>query len=175
MAERFQTRGPTGAPAWREGTTQSTGPDNSGEIIALNSQGHVDSSMLPPEVENRTEIVAASETIPANSLVNYHYDPTANARMVRLADNSNNRPAQGFVIAGVAQSENATVYDLGEFVTSVTGTTGNNVYLGNNGQIINAALDINDIANANRLFQTVGYYVAQDRVGFEYSEGEMIE
>ncbi len=61
---------------------------------------------------------------------------------IRLADNSNSRPAHGFVLTAVASAAAGTVYPLDALNTAITGLTpGADYYLGTAGGVVTPALD----------------------------------
>ncbi len=91
-----------------EATVVSAGAGDAGEIVALDSNGLLDVSVLPVGVGPNVKLVLASENIGAGKYVNI-YDNTGTPN-VRLADNSNSREAHGFLLDAVTSGNNATVY-----------------------------------------------------------------
>lgn len=113
------------------GTQTSTGATNANQIPALDSSGHLDVSLLPVGVGPDVAVIVASEALSAGNYVNIY----SNAGVVncRKADNSNDRPAMGYVIASVASAASATVYFEGGN-SNLTGLTiGARYYLGTAG------------------------------------------
>lgn len=92
-----------------QATVTSAGAGNDGDIIALDSTGRIDVSVLPVGVGPDVASITVSEAagLAAGDYVNI-FDSTG--EKVRLADNSNNRPAHGFVKAGYADAATAIVY-----------------------------------------------------------------
>lgn len=91
-----------------EATVVSTGAGDAGEVVALDSSGKLDVSVLPTGVGPNVKVLLASEAIGAGKYVNiYDNGGTPN---VRLADNSNGREAHGFVKDAALSAANATVY-----------------------------------------------------------------
>lgn len=89
----------------------SAGAGDANKIIATNSQGKLDSTLLPTGVGEETVSIVASENLSAGDFVNiYDNGGTPN---IRKADASNNRPAHGFVLASVAAAASGTVYRTG--------------------------------------------------------------
>ena len=107
----------------------SLGAASAGQLVGLDAAGKLDVSVLPTGIGADTQAATASEALTAGDLVNI--DP-ANGQ-VRKADNSNGRPADGFVIAAVANGATATVYFDGTNA-SVTAPLGP-VYLGTAGGV----------------------------------------
>jgi hypothetical protein len=91
-----------------EATVISAGAGDAGEVVALDASGKLDVSVLPTGVGPDVKIILASEAIGAGKYVNI-YDNTGVAN-IRLADNSNSRPAHGFVKDAVLSAANGTVY-----------------------------------------------------------------
>jgi len=135
--------------------TTSAGAADSGKIPALGPDGKFDSSMYNAGSGVQTQPVLASEAIGAGKFVNLY----ANAGVIncRLADNSNSRPAHGFVLAAVASAAVAAVHDLDAMNTGMTGlTVGADYYLGTAGGVITPALDATT-ATAGTIDQKLGY------------------
>lgn len=113
------------------GTVVSTGAPNDGDIVALDSTGKIDVSVLPIGVGPDVTIVPAFEALGAGKYVNIFLD--TGVAKARLADNSNNRPAHGWVKASVTIGANATIYFEGPN-DGLTGLTiGAREYLGTAG------------------------------------------
>lgn len=91
-----------------EATVISAGAADAGEVVALDSNGLLDVSVMPVGVGPNVKVVLASENIGAGKYVNI-YDNTGTPN-VRLADNSNSREAHGFLLDAVTSGNNATVY-----------------------------------------------------------------
>lgn len=96
----------------------SGGAADANKIVATNSAGVIDPSMMPPGVEITTVSVVSTDALPARSLINIYNN--AGTRNARLADASNGRQAHGFVLAAVAANVAATVYESG----TITGFAG---------------------------------------------------
>lgn len=91
-----------------EATVISAGAADAGEVVALDSNGLLDVSVMPVGVGPNVKVILASENIGAGKYVNI-YDNTGTPN-VRLADNSNSREAHGFLLDAVTSGNNATVY-----------------------------------------------------------------
>lgn len=91
-----------------EGQTSSAGVADAGKMVALNNQGKVDLTMLPTGIGPDTALLVASENISAGDYINIWND--TGTPKVRLADNSNNRPAHGFVLNAFTTGQNALIY-----------------------------------------------------------------
>lgn len=134
--------------------TSSAGVADAGKFVALGADGKIDPTMYNAGSGPASRSVPASEALTAGNLVNFF----ANAGVVnvRKADNSNSRPAHGFVLAGVASGANATVYDLDGVISGLSGLTpGSTYYLGTAGAVVTPALDATTAA-AGSIDQKIG-------------------
>lgn len=137
------------------GLSVSAGAADAGKLVATDSSGKLDVSLMPIGIGANTTICPASEAIGAGKFVNFHSN--AGAMNVRLADNSNGRQADGYVKDAVANAAQATVYQLDTTNTALTGLTpGSRYWLGTAGGVIPTALDPTDTANAGKLCQELG-------------------
>ena len=142
-----------------EATTVSNGASNGGDLVALNSNGKVDESMMPDGIGADTCTVIASEALSANSLVNI-YDDGGTAK-ARKADQSNARKAMGYVKTAVESGSSATIYKEG----TLTGTSfviGDNYFLGTNGSATNTPP-----TTSGYLWQIVGVAMSATEIDIE--------
>lgn len=116
-----------------EATVISAGAGDAGEIVALDASGKIDPSVLPVGVGPDVKAILASEAIGAGKYVNI-YDNLGVAN-IRLADNSNSRPAHGFVKDAVANAAIGTVYFEGANDDLTGLTSGLRYYLGTAGGV----------------------------------------
>ena len=118
----------------------SAGAASAGELIALNSAGKLDDTMLPDGIGADTRTATAGEALTAGDFVNEHSN--AGVWSARLADNSNGRPATGFVKAAFASATAATVYPLDATNDQLSGLTiGTTYFLGTAGGVLAVPLD----------------------------------
>lgn len=118
----------------------SAGATDGGKLIALGPDGKIDTSMYNPGTGVSTRPIVSSEAIGAGKFVNEYLN--AGVLNIRLADNSNNRPAHGFVIAAVASAGTGAVYDLDAVNSALTGLTiGSDYYLGTAGAAVATPVD----------------------------------
>lgn len=118
----------------------SAGAADSGKIPALDASGKLDASFMPTGIGANSAVAVASEAIAAGKFVNFFSN--AGALGMRLADNSNNREAHGYVTAAVASGASGTAYRLNTVNASLTAlTVGTSYYLGLAGGVIAAPLD----------------------------------
>lgn len=114
-------------PALVNAVTSSAGAGDTGKIVALDTAGKIDSTMMPVGVGADTHTFVASETIASGDLVNIWND--SGTPKVRKADASGgaSKAADGFVLVGVSSAATATVYFDGT-ITGLTGLTGGTNY-----------------------------------------------
>ena len=154
MAQRFSTL-INGARKLLEALVISAGSADSGKIVATGPDGRLDSSVMPVGIGADTTQATCSEAIGAGKYVQYHDD--AGVFSVRLADNSNGRFADGFVLEAFADSSVATVYPLDAVNTALSAlTVGLRYFLGIAGAVTATPLDEEDSANANKISQYLG-------------------
>ena len=119
MAEKY-LKNSGGQFAEVEGTTTSSGAGSAGKIVALDSAGKLDNTMMPTGIGATTKLAATTESLSAGDLVNLFND--SGTIKARKADASNGRRAVGFVLSAVTSPNNATVY-LDGTITGLTGLT----------------------------------------------------
>ena len=137
-----------------QATVVSAGAGNDGDVIALDSTGRIDTSVLPIGVGPDVKIIVVEEAsgLSAGDYVNV-FD-NASTPKVRLADNSNGREAHGFVKAAFADAGSATVYFEGENDDLSGLTAGERLYLGTAGGIITTPLI--PITDTGKIHQLLG-------------------
>lgn len=133
----------------------SAGAADAGKIAGLGADGRWHSSMMPLGIGASTNQAVASEAIAAGKYINYHN--AVGVFSMRLADNSNGRPAHGFVIDAVASAATGTAYPLDGVNSAMTGLVIADPYwLGTAGGATNTPLDEANVANANKISQYLG-------------------
>ena len=133
----------------------SAGATDAGKMIATNSAGKLDESLLPPGIGADVSIVDASEALGAGDFVNLF--AVGGVVKARLADNASGRPANGYVTAAVDADAQATVYPLDSPNTALMGLTpGAEYWLGIAGAVTDTPLDETLTANANKICQCLG-------------------
>lgn len=152
MADRYQTL-LNGCKELVEATTVSTGVAEAGDIVALDSTGKIDLSLLPTGVGADVKTIVASENLDAGDFVNIFDD--GGTPSVRKADNSNGRQADGFVIAAVTAASNATVYFEGGNDALSALTVGSRYYLDTAGNVTATPL-VPGTAPAGSIHQYLG-------------------
>lgn len=105
----------------------SAGVGDAGKIVALNSSGVIDSTMMPPGSEVQARAIPASENLTAGDFVNLWND--AGTLKARKADgDSVTTQAHGYVLNNVTSPANATVYLSEGINTALAGLTAGTTY-----------------------------------------------
>lgn len=110
----------------REATVTSAGAGDAGKIIALDSNGLIDDSMMPVGIGADTQIITTSEALAAGDLVNIHNSTGAKARKADAT--TAGKHAHGFVLSSFGSAAAATVYFEGT-ITGLTGLTPGDQFL----------------------------------------------
>lgn len=139
----------------------SAGAGDAGKIVALDSTGRIDNTMMPVGIGADTQVVVTSEALAAGDVVNiWNNAGTPNARK---ADASvSGKEAMGFVLAAVTSGGNATVYFEGTD-TQVTGQTAGVVYLS---PTTPGKTTSTPPSASGQVVQRVGYAVSATAVNF---------
>ena len=92
-------------------TQTSAGVADADKIVALDSAGRLDATMMPVGVGADVKSMVTSENLAVGNLVNIY----SNVGVVtaRKADNTNTRPAHGFVLAATTSPASAITYLTG--------------------------------------------------------------
>ena len=90
----------------------SAGAGDAGKLLVLDAQGRFDIGAMPTGIGADTQTMVASEAIADGDFVNIYNNAGAkNCRKAIATDNT--KPANGFVLAGVASLGSATVFVRG--------------------------------------------------------------
>lgn len=136
-------------------TVVSAGSADAGKIPAFDTDGRLHVSTMPVGIGPAITLAVASEALGAGKFVNYHSN--AGVFSARLADNSNGRQADGFVLEAFASSAAATVYPLDGTNAALSGLTiGTRYWLGTAGAVTATPLDETDVGNTNKISQYLG-------------------
>ena len=146
----------------------SSGAGDAGKIIATNSVGKLDATLLPDGIGPDIQMVTASEALTAGNFVNLWND--SGALKMRKADATNARRAHGFVEAGVANSAVGAMRWLDATNAQLSGlTAGSRYYLGAAGVATVTPYDSTGPANAGYLHQYLGIAVSTTELATEDS------
>lgn len=119
-----------------EATDTSTGAADAGEIVALNSSGLIDPSMLPT---TGTKSIEVGEAVSAGDFVEIYDD--GGTTKIRPADNSNGREANGYVLDAGTVAANVNVYFDGANSALSGLVAGTRYYLSTAGDVTATPLD----------------------------------
>lgn len=161
MADKF-IQNVSGGFAEKEARVTSTGAVDSGAIIALDSTGRLDQSVMPTGIGADTITAIASESITAGNIVNLWDD--AGTLSVRKADSSNGRRACGFVKESKSTGQSVSVFMEGS-ITNVTSVVPGQPYFLSEV----TAGEITDTAptTSGYMSQEIGYGTSTSSVSFE--------
>ena len=152
--QRFLTRA-GGKTKQMQGKAASTGTADAGALVALDDTGRLDESLMPLGIGAQVDILPASEALDAGDFVNIFDD--AGVAKVRKADNSNGRPADGFVSTAVAVAADATIHPLDGVNAAMSALLpGKEYWLGTAGDVTETPLNEADPLNANKVSQQLG-------------------
>lgn len=105
----------------------SAGAGDAGKIVALDSTGRIDNTMMPVGIGADTVSLVASEALSAGNFVNiYNNAGTPNCRKADAS--TTGKQAHGFVLAAVSNGASGTVYLAGQN-TQLSSLTAGDVFL----------------------------------------------
>jgi hypothetical protein len=168
MADKFLIRD-GGRTKRRAPIASSAGAADAGRVIATNSAGKLDETLLPDGVGADVNLATAYENLSAGDFVNLFSDEGVFS--ARRADNSNGRAAHGFVLDAVTAEGAATVYQLGEVNSGRSGlTVGADYWLGTVGGVLATPLDESSSTNDGKLSQYLGKAKSATEIVTVYDE-----
>lgn len=138
----------------------SAGSGDDGKLVALDSNGKIDASMMPTGIAADTASITASENLAAGDLVNVWNSTGAK---IRKADATTaGKEAHGFVLASVTSGVAGTVYFEGSN-TGVTGLTPGKQYL----QTTAGTAGVTAPTGSGNVVQIVGFATAAGVLNFQ--------
>jgi hypothetical protein len=142
--------------------TTSSGAGDEGNLVALNSAGKVDATMMPPGIAADTCVATASETLAAGDMVNL-WDDSGTLKVRKANATAAGKEADGFVDAGVSSAASATVI-LDGTLSGLTGlTVGASYFLDTTGGAITATAP----SATGNIYQCVGKAKSATELIFE--------
>ena len=143
-------------------------------LVSTDATGRIDSSFLPVGVGPEVTLATATEALAAGDFVNIYNN--GGVTSVRKADaTTNGKPANGFVLANVANAGQATIYRISQTNTALTGLTrGARYYLSKAtpGAVVDEATAGAYAVNGN-IIQELGY--ADSATSLVFSNETFIE
>ena len=112
-------------------TAMAGGSGDANKIPQLDANGQLTAAMMPTGVEADVFTGVANGTLTANSLVAI----VPGVKPLVLADNTNSRPAWGYVLTTFTDGQTATVYKYGTIPGQTSLTVGGLCFLGTAGAI----------------------------------------
>jgi hypothetical protein len=146
-------------------TVSSTGASDDGKIVALDSSGRLDVSVLPVGLGAETKQIQASETLAAQDLVNI-WNSSGLFRVRKADATTSGKEANGFVLAPVSSGQNATVYLEGT-ITGLGGMLPGRYYLSTTA----GQATITPPSGSGNVVQAVGTALSTTELSFEPEDG----
>lgn len=160
MAAKKFLRQIAGAITEIAGVVTSAGAGNDGDIVALDSSGRLDNSVMPVGIGADTKSITTSEALAAGDFVNIWNDTGAKARKADAT--TAGKEAHGFVLASASSGASALVYFEGTN-TQVSGQTPGPVYLQTTAGTAGATVP----STAANIVQYVGVALSATEINFE--------
>ena len=154
----------SGNLAEKSGLVESVGADDGGKIVALDTNGKLNESVMPVGIGADVKSLPASEDMSAGNFVNIWSDE--GTIKVRKADASSNKTADGFVREAVTTGNNALVYLEGTN-DELTGLTGGSFYFLSNSAA--GAVMATAPTTSAHIVQKVGKALSATEISFEPS------
>jgi hypothetical protein len=149
-------------------TVTSAGAADDGKIVALGTDGRIDSSVMPVGIGAEVKTIQASENLSAGNLVNIWN--SAGQFRVRKADaTTSGKEANGFVLSAVTSGQNATVYLEGT-LTGLGGMLPGRMYLSTTPGEATATPP----SGSGNVVQYVGEAVSTTEISFESGDGVIL-
>lgn len=159
MADKYLYNN-AGTTTEREALVTSAGAGDAGKIPALDSNGRLDTSVMPTGIGADTATIQASENLAAGDLVNVH---NSGGARVRKADaTTSGKEAHGFVLSAVTSGNNATVYFEGRN-NQVSGLTPGLQFLATTAGLTTGTAP----SGSGNVVQRVGVAVSATELNFE--------
>lgn len=153
----------SGQVAERSGTEVGGTAGQAGDIVQLDPAGRLDNSVLPVGVGADVSNLTAFETLAAGDYVNVFDD--AGTPSVRLADRTNGRQADGFVVAAFVAATVAEVFHEGTNTGLLGLTSGQQLFL----DVAGAAVTAAPAAVTGEILQALGAATSPTTAAFEAS------
>lgn len=165
MADKFLYVSPAGLTTEKEAKVISAGAGDAGKILALDSSGRIDNSVLPVGIGQDSKQIVCSENLAAGDLVSIFNDTgTTKVRKADASGSGAGKSAVGFVLASSNLGETATVLFEGT-ITGLSGlTSGTTMFL--SGSSPGAATATAPTASGHCV-QRVGVTISDTEISFE--------
>lgn len=161
MAGNKYIKNSAGTLAEEVASQTSTGVGDAGKIVALDSTGKLDTSLLPTGIGADTAAVEASEALSAGDLVNI-YD-SLGAKCRKADASTSGKEAHGFVLENVNSAATATIYFEGNN-PQVTGLTPGVQFLS---AVTPGAASVTAPTGSGNTVQKVGFATSATNINFQ--------
>lgn len=143
----------------------SAGAGDAGKVPSLDSSGRLDTTFMPVGIGADTATIVASEALSAGDFVNIW---NSTGVKVRKADaTTSGKEANGFVLASVSSSANATVYFEGQNTSLTSLTVGDNYYLGTTAGLVTTTPP----SGSGNVIQLLGVAISATTIPFTAQQG----
>lgn len=146
-----------------EATVTSTGISEAGDVVALDSTGKLDESLMPVGVGAEVKVLPASGSLTAGDFVNI-FDDAGTLKARKAIADAPGKEAHGFVESDFVDTENATVFCVGinDQLSSLTG--GPRMYLS-----ATSAGDATGTAptGTGQVVQMIGWRLSETEISFQ--------
>lgn len=139
----------------------SAGAGDTGKVVALDASGRIDQTMMPTGVAADTRSITTSEALAAGDLVNVWND-TGTAKVRKADATIAGKEAHGFVIASAGSGAAATVYFEGNNA-GVVGLTPGPQFLSTTAGLATATAP----TGTGNVVQRVGFATAATSMNFQ--------
>lgn len=143
----------------------SAGVADAGEIVALNSDGLIDATMLQ---DIDVTALPSFEDLSSGDYINLFDD--GGVVKARKADNSNNRPAHGYVKETVTAPAVVSVFFEGANANLSGLTKGARIYLGTTGDVTETPLDPTNPLDDGKIHQLLGWAISDTEVNTDIQD-----
>lgn len=146
-------------------TVVSAGAGNDGDIVALDSSGKLDVSVMPSGVGPQVKVLTTSENLSAGNIVNI-WDDSGTATARKADATAEGKEAHGFVLASSTSGNNATVYLSGTITGLTSLTPGARYYLDDTAGGVTST----PLTATGNVSQYVGSAISATEISFDVDE-----
>lgn len=128
MADKYLKTGTSSADfEAQEAQDTSSGASDGGKIVALGSDGKLDSTLFATGFGESTLSLTASEALSAGDFVNV-FDDAGTPSMQKADATTAGKAADGFVLTSITSGNTGTFYALGEMNDQLSALTTGSIY-----------------------------------------------
>jgi hypothetical protein len=144
----------------------SAGAGDAGKIVALDSAGRIDSTMMPSGIGADTASITASENLAAGDFVSVWND-TGTIKVRKADATTSGKECDGFVLSAATSGNAATVYFEGSNTQLTSLTLGARYYLATTSGTVVATAP----SGSGNVVQYVGKAISATTLSFEPDQG----